>query len=152
MKDLDRFIFSMAYKQISTFQLGREAAQKQATLRAMQITFAGPSMEITSHQLAMCKENMRKVVKWDGKCIKSRVAPRVEMISRTHTVRMETARSGRRRLTTKECTTLCAGISSDVFFSTFIFLSEIIHCLSPRIFAVKGIILFQPYDFNSEDK
>ena len=132
MKDLDRFMFSMAYKQISTFQLGREAAQKQAMLRAMQITFAGPSMEVTSHQLAMCKENMRKVVKWDGKCIKLRVAPRVEMISRTHTVRMETARSGRRRLTTKDCTTLFAELFSEVFFSTFIFVSEIIHCLPPR--------------------
>ena len=108
MKDLDRFIFSMEYKQISTFQLGREVAQKQAMLKAMQITFAGPSMEITSHHLAMCVENMRKVEKWDGKCIKSRVAPRVERISRTHTVRMETARSGKRRLTTKDCTTSCA--------------------------------------------
>ena len=142
-------MFSMAYKQISTFQQGREAAQKQAMLKAMQITFAAPSMEITSHQLAMCKENIWKVVKWDGKCIKLRVASRVEMISRAHFVRMETARSGRRRLTTKDCTTLCAKLSSKVFFSTFISLSEIIHCLPPRIFAVKGIILFQPYDFNS---
>ena len=125
-------MFSMAYKQISTFQLGREAVQKQAMLKAMQITFAAPSMEITSHQLAMCKENMRTVVKWDGKCIKLRVAPRVEMISRTHTVRMETARSGRRRLTTKDCTTLFAELFSEVFFSTFIFVSEIIHCLPPR--------------------
>ena len=132
MKDLDRFMFSMAYKQISTFQLGREAVQKQAMLKAMQITFAAPSMEITSHQLAMRKENMRKVVKWDGKCIKLRVAPRVEMISRTHIVRMETARSGRRRLTTKDCTTLFAELFSEVFFSTFIFVSEIIHCLPPR--------------------
>ena len=109
-------MFSMAYKQISIFQLGREAAQKQATLREMQITFAAPSMEITSHQLAMCKENMRKVVKWDGKCIKLRVAPRVEMMSRIHTVTMEIARSGRQRLTTKDCTTLCAELSSEFFF------------------------------------
>ena len=120
IKDLDRFMFSMAYKQISTFQLGREAAQKQATLRVMQITFAVPSMEVTSHQLAMCKENMRKVVKWDGKCIKLRVAPRVEMISTAHTVRMETARSGRRRLTTKDCTTFCAELSSEIFFNIYL--------------------------------
>ena len=120
MKGLDRFMFSIANERISTFQLGREAAQKQATLRVMQITFAVPSMEVTSHQLAMCKENMRKVVKWDGKCIKLRVAPRVEMISRTHTVRMATARSGRRRLTIKDCTTLCAKLSSEVFFNVYI--------------------------------
>ena len=119
MKDLDRFMFSMAYKQISTFQLGREAAQKQATRKAMQITFAGPSMEINSHQSAMYVENMRKVVKWDGKCIKLRVAPRVEMISRTHTVRMETARSGRRRPITKDCTTFCAELSSEFFFNIY---------------------------------
>ena len=122
MKDLDRFMFSMAYKQISTFQLGREAAQKQAMRKAMQITFAGPSMEITSHQLATCVENMRKVVKWDGKCTKLRVAPRVEMISRTHIVRMETARSGRRRLTIKDCTTSSAVLSSK-FFSRHLFSS-----------------------------
>ena len=119
MKDLDRFMFSMAYKQISTFQLGREAAQKQAMRKAMQITFAGPSMEINSLQSAMYVENMRKVVKWDGKCIKLRVAPRVEMISRTHIVRMETARSGRRRLTIKDCTTSSAVLSKKFFLNIY---------------------------------
>ena len=64
----DRFIISMGYKQIFTFQRDKVRVPKQAMLGMMQITFASPSMEIIMDQLAMCVGDIRKAVEWDGRC------------------------------------------------------------------------------------